>query len=111
MGLIVRLKEDKYVEWSTICDAPVSRIMNEEELKDFMYREELAKEVRVGMSEREQDLVEKLVSLRTEERWQRIKSTGTSSLHGTTAEQVINGNRAGEKETELSVDELIKEYS
>lgn len=89
---IIKL-DGKYLEWSTIVDAPVSHGMTREKFDDyyrFLYGNE-------GM---------KMLP----ERMSRVETTGTSSHDGESVDDMIDGNRAGENERELSKEELIREY-
>jgi hypothetical protein len=82
-----------YFEWSTIVDAPVTYGMSLEEFKQH-YRERYGSE---GM---------RVLG----DRLDRVHVNGTSSLargyH--TVDALIEGNRAGPNESELSKEELIK---
>jgi hypothetical protein len=79
----------KYLEWSTIVDAPITHGMTREELHDYIKSE-------YGEA-----------GLRSlPERLERVEATGTSSRIGT-LEGHIACNRAGPKETELTFDELV----
>lgn len=84
---------DKYLEWSTAVDAPVTRGMTREEM------------------------IEHLVLSVTEEarsnagrRLCRADDHGSSAIPFESAEDVIFGNRAGPGETELSIDGIYDEY-
>lgn len=83
---------DKYFEWSTIVDAPVTYAMSQDELRRYVktrYGE-------VGL----EDLPARL---------ERVESTGTSSRFETLAE-LIAANRAGENESHLSEAEILTRY-
>jgi hypothetical protein len=82
----------KYVEWSTVVDAPVTYGMTLEELTSYIAQQYGADGVAI-----------------LPERLERLAATGTSSYNDT-AESVIKGNRAGPGETELSMEQLIKQY-
>ena len=88
---LVRIK-DKYCEWSTIVDCPVTYLMTIQELEAWT-KAELGNE---GLRE-------------LPERLKRVEETGTS-FHGTTAQEMIEGNRAGNDETELSIDEIYEAF-
>lgn len=93
---LIRLERDTteyFLQWSSIVDAPISYGMSESELREF-YLEEYG---RNGS----RDLDERIAECR---------KRGTSSRMDKTAESVIRGNRAGEDETELSVDQIIDCY-
>lgn len=94
---IVKIKdeetdEDPYMEWSTVVDAPTSNLYPLDIFMEWY-------EWRYNAPSNE--LSERLV---------RVEETGTSSQLGDTAKTLIEGNRAGEKESELSLKELIKKY-
>lgn len=95
---IVKLTDSKtntnyYLEWSTVVDAPVTYGMSLDEFMRY-YRDAYGSE---GMK----DLPNRL---------KRVEEKGTSSQINETVESVIFGNRAGEGETEMSIDEIITEY-
>jgi len=85
---IVKLK-DVYFEWSSVVDAPVTYGMKKEDFIDY-YREEYG---RSGMEE----LLKRL---------ERVEKSGTSLLTQVSAEELLTFNRAGEKESCLSLDEI-----
>lgn len=85
-------KGPMYFEYSTIVDAPVSRPMPLDDFKHY-YQSKYGTE---GM----RDLPERLMP---------VEETG-SSFHGETFESSIICNRAGEKETCLTLDEFIAAY-
>ena len=86
-------KIDKFITWSTIVDAPVTWFMNESQYRKY-YKEEYGRTGMDGLDKKIED----------------AKNTG-SNWAGYSLEDVITGNRAGEDETDLSEDEIIKEYS
>lgn len=93
---IVRLDGEqgpRYLEWSTIVDAPVTFGMSADEFAEH-YRSEYGSD---GMR-------------RFPERIQRVIETGISARDGTTVEDLIADNRAGPEEAELSVEELYRAY-
>lgn len=86
--------EDKYFEWSTVVDAPITYGLTREQFEDY-YRGEYGA---VGM----EDLPNRLA---------RADTIGTSSLMGyKSVEEAIAGNRAGPNETELTADEILVAY-
>jgi hypothetical protein len=86
--------QDYYLEWSTVVDAPVTYGMPLEEFREY-YRDEYG---RVG----EEDLAQRLA---------RVEATGTSCRYpDSTADSVVEGNRAGPGETCLSKQEIIRRY-
>lgn len=94
---VVKIGEDRYLEWSTVVDAPISHGMSRDEMKQH-----LASQERV-----EEDLALE----QAERRLRRADETGTSSMDRTqTPETMMAYNRAGPRETRLSVEELIQRY-
>lgn len=89
---IVKL-EDKYCEWSTIVDAPISYFLNLKDFKQY-YKEKYGSH---GMGE-------------VTERLKRADRKGTSSLIHESAEDVVQSNRAGKNETHIEIPELLKQY-
>lgn len=83
---VAKLADDKYCEWSTVVDAPVSYITS----RDYA------------------------VQSWGEERVARADANGTSIQDGypagTTPGEIVSGNRAGENETTISVAEIIAAY-
>lgn len=83
---VARLADDKYCEWSTVVDCPVSWVVDRERAI------ELFTLVRVARADR----------------------NGTSILDGYPAgsspEEIVCGNRAGENETELTLERIIAAY-
>lgn len=88
---IVKLA-DKYLEWSTIVDAPVTQGMTREEFVDYYIR-------RYGETSRA-EMVERLT---------RADATGTSALDDT-LDGILRCNRAGDKEAELTKEQIIEKY-
>lgn len=84
---VAKLGEDAYCEWSTVVDAPVSWVMSREH----------------AVAEWEPTRVE------------RADRNGTSILDdypaGETPEQIVSGNRAGPRETEITAAEIIDAYA
>lgn len=83
---IAKLAEDVYVDWSTVVDSPIS----------FTHtRSEAIREWGA-------------------DRVARADENGTSILDGypagNTPEEIVSGNRAGPRETEITVDEIIAAY-
>src|SRR5689334_10516600 len=78
-----------YFEWSTIVDAPTTYGMTLSAFKRY-YRDEYG---RSGYA----DLARRL---------ERVKEIGTSSLMHKSVEDVVAYNRAGPKETSLTLDEI-----
>jgi hypothetical protein len=82
----------KYLEWSTIVDAPVTYLLTRDEMREYL-RDEYG---RSGSRD-------------TEERLARCDQYGTSSLYQT-RDSLIANNRAGDGDTSLTLDELIAKY-
>jgi hypothetical protein len=94
--LIIKLQQDNqswYLEWSSIVDAPTTYGMSLDEFKEF-YREEYGRQS-----------VKEL-----EERLERVEQKGTSSMMHESADDVISFNRAGQKESKLSKQQIIDVY-
>ena len=92
MGRYLIKLENYFLEWSTVVDAPVSFGMSLDELKEYI-KAEYGNE---GM-------------IMLPERLQRIEKTGTSAI-GYNVNQVIQGNRAGPKESKLTKKEIYEAY-
>jgi pyrroloquinoline quinone (PQQ) biosynthesis protein C len=89
---LIKIK-NKYFEWSSVVDAPTSDGMSREELDDFV-------KTRHGKNEAEHlDEVLKLVD-----------ELGTS-IEGVGVAELISGNRAGDNEEELTMEEIYKAYT
>lgn len=85
---IVRL-EGRYFEWSTVVDSPITAPMTREEFAAY-YREEYG---RSAMTE-------------FEERMVRVEERGVSAFAYESAEDLMDGNRAGADESEMTLDQL-----
>jgi len=83
---------DYFLEWSTIVDAPVTYGMSEIEFREY-YREYY------GTSS---DAI-------LNGRLDRVNLTGISAVGGTLNE-VTRNNRAGENETNISLQEILENY-
>ncbi len=91
---IIKLSEDDhdyYLMWSTVVDAPVTYGMASEDFKIY-YKSEYG------------------VSGKFKERMERVKEKGTSAYLYADVDELIEFNRAGENESCLTKDEIIKEY-
>ena len=86
--------EDKFFEWSTVVDAPVSYGMDMEELESYT-KERYGEE---GLK----DLPQRL---------ERVKKTGCSSHYPQSVDELIKGNRAGDNEKTLTKKQIYKKYS
>jgi len=89
---IIKLR-DKYLEWSTIVDAPLTPGLTLEQLKEHI-RDKYGSES-----------LDRLPS-----RLERVEKYGTSMLEGISVGDLIAGNRAGENETRLTEDEIYERY-
>jgi hypothetical protein len=89
---LIKIK-DKYFEWSTIVDAPVTLSMSLRELKAYT-KSEYGKS---GMNE-------------LEERIHRCEMYGTSFMGGGNVEDIVSRNRAGFEEACLTMDEIYNIY-
>lgn len=83
----------KYLEWSTVVDAPVTYGMTEDELRDYYAREYGGEAVR-----------------RLPETLERVRARGTSSYVSRSREETIARNRAGENGEEISLSEIARRY-
>ncbi len=97
MALILKINDDKtqtdyYLEWSTICDAPLTRGMELKEFKEY-YNDQYGKQ---GMKE-------------FPERMERVEKTGNSSFQDTT-DSFFYCNRAGKKERLLDKEGILEKY-
>jgi hypothetical protein len=93
MGRAIIKIKDKYFEWSSIVDAPVTYGMSKDELKSYikgMYGEK-------GLRELPTRLL-------------RVEKTGTSFVDRTSLDDLISFNRAGENEENLTKDEIYQIY-
>jgi len=86
--------EDKYFEWSTCVDAPVTPAMDINELKEYI-KDEYG---RSGLME-------------LPERLERVNKQGTSSHLGETVEDVILHNMAGKNGEKLTKEEILEQYA
>jgi hypothetical protein len=93
MGRCIVHHEGRYLEWSTVVDAPVSETMREAEMREWLLR-------RHGESVR--DILD--------ERFERAKTYGTSYHTPTDLRELLECNRAGENEACLSYEEFMAEY-
>lgn len=93
---IVKLADEKYVEWSSIVDAPVTYIFDRKGMKEWL-------DAQYGLSSVEEN----------EKRLARADKHGTSMLgpHYENVEQFITCNRAGENEEFLTLKEIIERYT
>lgn len=83
----------RYLEYSTICDAPVTYGMTLAEFKKHYLRE-------YGRTS-ERDFGERI---------KRVDAKGTSSHHHSSVADTIRNNRAGKDETRVTVEQLVDYY-
>src|ERR1700732_4679174 len=79
-----------FFEWSTVVDAPVSPAMTKAEFNVYWLNQHGTQ----GMTD-------------LEDRLARAESRGCSSHREMSARNCVEGNRAGDREVELSFDEVI----
>lgn len=97
MGKAIIKIKDKYFEWSTIVDAPVTYGMSKSQLESYIKEQ-------YGLNG----------TSNLEERLQRVEDKGHSFLGNygeLTLEDIIACNRAGEKETELTAEQIYDKYT
>lgn len=87
---IVKLK-DNYLEWSTVSESPTTRGMTREQMRQYLLEK--------GQREVEAEI---------EERLMRADAHGSSSIPPQTAEDIVTVNRAGENESQLTLDEIYE---
>lgn len=113
MGVILKLSEDKYVEWSSVVDAPSTSIMTKKEVEEYIQaihsrEEQIAYEKNPEILE----MKKKIVATKVQRRMDRVEMNGTSSaISGDTMENTLSGNRAGPKESTISLDKIIELYT
>jgi hypothetical protein len=86
--------EDKYFEWSTIVDAPVTYGMTEQELRDYI-KEEYGNQGLEGLPDR----------------LKRVARQGTSCLSDCPIDDLLTHNRAGDNDSRLTKEEIYAKYS
>ncbi len=82
----------QYCEWSTVVDAPITYLMEKKEFTDFIKGEYGNSGLR--------DLPGRLA---------RVEKQGTSSLEGTTVQDLLRYNRAGAGESHIATEEEMVE--
>lgn len=92
MGRFIVKIKDKYFDWSTIVDAPVTYGMSLDEFREY-YRKEYG---------HDSDLAERLA---------RVEAKGTSSLIDDSLKESISFNRAGDNEKQLSISAIYTKYT
>ena len=112
-SVILKLAEDKFVEWSTVVDAPTTSVMDLGELKEFLQElharnEGLMQETNPKIKAMKQEIVR----LQVQKRLDRVLQTGTSSLiPDDSLAGYIETNRAGPQESCLTLAEIIELYT
>lgn len=100
---IARFKDnerDLFCEWSTVVDAPVTELMSEEEMTEFLNRRDTC----------EYDGCTCHIE-GNRKRIERARQQGTSFIgSNTTIEGLIEVNRAGKNERKLSYKQIVKAY-
>lgn len=89
---IIKIK-DKYFEWSTVVDAPVTYAMTLAELKKY-YKNEYGKQ---GFSE-------------LANRLERVEDKGTSSRIDSSVASEVKYNHAGKDGTRITIDQIYEFY-
>lgn len=84
---VIKLAENEYIEWSSVVDAPVSVVMDRGEAVAKHGEERIA---------------------RTDKH---VNSLIPEQLWAASPEEAVAGNRAGEGEIELSLEEIRREYA
>lgn len=90
MGRFIAEFGGKYLEWSTVIDAPVTNLMDPDELTEY-----------IGMEYGQSGLNELPARLA------RVEKQGTSALSGLSKADLLRWNRAGENESHLATEEEI----
>lgn len=90
---IVKLKENAYVEWSTIVDAPVSYVLTREHMLAHL-------DITYGTSSVAEN----------RKRLERTDKHGTSCQSPYSMESLVSCNRAGDKEENISLEEILERY-
>jgi hypothetical protein len=83
----------RYLEWSSVVDAPVTCGMTRGEFRDW-YKREYGASGMAGL----------------EDRLRRADEKGTSSYFHASAEDQLQHNRAGNHETTLTLDQIVDFY-
>jgi len=92
---IIDKKENKtyYLEWSSVVDAPVTPGMDLETFKKYYLK---------GYG---------VYSINTlKDRLQRVEKQGTSCQLGSTLDDFISSNRAGDKGETIEIDQILDKY-
>jgi hypothetical protein len=116
MGSIVKLGDNRYVEWSGVTDSPSSGLMDKETMEDYVHGQEvhsLGYRVVDDSDDQLRKVEQELVELRVKKRLERLEQNGHTSLAfpDMSVADYIAGNRAGPKETTLTLEEIIELYT
>lgn len=104
--MIIKLKDNKYVQWSKSSDSP-SYVMTFEEACELIRQDFSVRALQLG-----QDPNSEAVNTKVQGLIEILKTTGYSSPNpGVTIADIEKYNRAGPDESHLSIDEIIKQYS
>lgn len=90
---IAKLADNKYVEWSTIVDAPVTYILTRDQMLAHLDEQD---------GKRSFD--------ENRQRLERCDKNGTSCQFPMNMKDLIRYNRAGEDEKEISLKEILERY-
>lgn len=97
MAFIIKLTSRKdgdfYLEWSTVVDAPITYGMRRGDFEDY-YRQQNSERVMTELAAR----------------MERVEQTGSSTMNGDSARDLIYGNRAGPNERSLHYWEIYRAY-
>ena len=93
MGRFIIKIKDRYFEWSTVVDAPITNGMRLGELHDYI-KDEYGKRGLESLGER----------------LQRVETSGTSCLVDDTMEETIRENHAGPNGESLTAEQIYEHY-
>lgn len=101
MSCVVKLAENKFIQWSKASDSPASNVLSEDEMKQLVLHEFKVLNL---MGQNPSYSYDQVIEL--------ILSTGSSDPLGiVTLEFILEYNRAGKNESQLSLAEIIEQYS
>lgn len=90
---LTRERRTRYFEWTTIADGPATYGLSFRDFKRYYKRQYGAQ----GMTQ-------------WKDRMSRVAKHGTSAMDGSTPEQLMAFNRAGDGEKRLTIDEIWERY-
>jgi hypothetical protein len=105
MERIVNLQKDHYVIWSTIVDAPVTMIKTYKDMEAY---------IKSWPSSNYSENSKKIIYLKLLEnakKWGVSTQLVKSDHPQDQIDEIIFGNRAGDSEEELTLQEIIEKYS